>query len=108
MKQVIMLMNTTSFIASLSLKTGDNLSPAQSVPNWNQLKAELFLNALLEVITESLILNRKFYLHKFGAFFLLLSNAPFSPKKEIVFKPSAALLRYISNAACDNASSASD
>lgn len=104
-------MDTTNFIISLTKKVedGDKLSPSeQVVTNCSRLKSELFLNALFEVITESLIVNRKFHLHKFGAFFLLFKpNAPFSAKKEIVFKPSSSLLRYLDDA-CNNASSASD
>ena len=105
-------MDTTNFIISLTKKVevGDKLSPTgQVVTNCSHLQAELFLNALFEVITESLIVNRKFHFHNFGAFFLLFNktNAPFSIKKEIVFKPSSALIRYLDEA-CNNASSASD
>lgn len=105
-------MDTTNFIISLTKKVevGDKLSPSeQVVTNCSRLKSELFLNALFEVITESLIVNRKFHLHNFGAFFLLFKpNAPFSVEKRIVFKPSSSLLRHLDGAACNNASSASD
>lgn len=82
------------------------MSPSSQVATiCNHLKSELFLKALFEVIAESLIVNRRFYFHKLGAFFLLFNHsAPFSVKKEIVFKPSSSLLRYLDEA-CNNASS---
>ena len=107
-KRVIIPMDTTNFIISLTkkVKDGDNLSPSgQVVINCSHLKSELFLKALFEVIAESLIVNRRFHFRKLGAFSLILSNAPFSVKKEIVFKPSSSLLRYLDDAAYNNASS---
>lgn len=85
-------MNTLELLQVLTHK----LKAGKDAPcSFEFQKTELLLNALLEVITESLILNRKFHLHKFGAFFLLLSNAPFSIKKEIVFKADKSFLKQL-------------
>lgn len=93
-------MNTFEILQVLTHKLREGTDASSPI---EYQKLELLLNALLEVITESLIVNRKFHLHKFGAFFLLLSNAPFHVKKQVVFEPSPVLLRYLSSCQLDDA-----